>query len=61
MDFDCICELEWADEETFRKFQEMLKMEENMERVKRDHEVFLREERILMVGGVESGLPAGWE
>ncbi|KAK3203104.1 hypothetical protein GRF29_112g201264 [Pseudopithomyces chartarum] len=61
VDFDCITELEWPDEETFKLFQGKLKQRENMERVARDHEEFMGEERILMIGEVEGGLPAGWD
>ena len=60
IDFDCVCELEWESEEVFKRFQEKLRVKENRERVARDQEEFMGEERILVVGEVESRLPEGW-
>ena len=61
VDFDCITELEWPDEETFRKFQAELRTPEKRECVERDQEVFMGVERIVVVGEVVVEMPGGWE
>ncbi|KAF1974911.1 hypothetical protein BU23DRAFT_598186 [Bimuria novae-zelandiae CBS 107.79] len=61
INFDCISELSWKDEKTFKGFKQMMKQPELMANIAADLELFVEVERVVVIGEVVDSLPRGWD